>query len=368
MNNRDAYFFVGKCLTLWRYPEHISEIRETISEGNIEWEKIVWVSTSHLVFPALCLQLKRAGLTSLLPSDLVEYMVEFTSVNRDRNQQIIGQANEITSLLNKHGLSPVFLKGTAHLLQGLYEDIAERMVGDIDFLVYETDMERAAAILMDSGYKPLYTYIPENVGVLKHYSRLVNDERIAAVEIHHQVFSFPDNKLLDAAMIIPEGRKLNLVGSAFIPNEEHQIIYNILNVQMSEAGYYYGRFRLSQMNDLLHLSLKTDPLSAIKKFGKSIHPLYSNLALASKLMGIPAFLPDKMSFLERFYVSRVLIKINSPRWARFSERAIYFVFRFINIVKQIGYTFVNSKMRRSVIRRATDATWYKEHIKSYAKR
>jgi hypothetical protein len=31
----------------------------------------------------------------------------------------------------EHDISPIFLKGTAHLLDGMYMDIGERMVGEI---------------------------------------------------------------------------------------------------------------------------------------------------------------------------------------------------------------------------------------------
>ncbi len=368
MNKLDALLFTGKCLTLGQYPGRISEVRDIISSGAVEWEKIVWTSTSHLVFPALYMQLGRAGLLPLLPPDLVAYMDEFASMNRDRNKQIINQANEITSLLNRYGLSPVFLKGTAHLLSGLYTDLAERMVGDIDFLVYEKDMERTAEILLADGYKPLYANIAENVRVQKHYSRLVKDESIAAVEIHHQVFAFPNNKLLDAEVIIPAGRKLEIMGTAYIPCIEHQIIYNILNIQLSENGYYFGRFRLSQLYDLLHLSANTDLLQILEKYNKSIHHLKSNLALASKIIGFPLLMPAHLSFGEKNYVSRVMHKVNSPRWARFSESVLYFALRFINIFRQLGYSVFNQKMRKSAWKRMSDLKWYREHLRSYSRK
>ncbi len=368
MNKLEALLFTGKCLTLGKYPGRISEVRDTISKGAVEWEKIVWTSTSHLVFPALYIQLERAGLLPLLPSDLVAYMEEFTSMNRDRNQQIIGQAKELTILLNRHGFSPVFLKGTAQLLSGLYTDIAERMVGDIDFLVFEKDLEGTAEVLLDAGYKPLYANIPENVRVQKHYSRLVKDERIAAVEIHHQVFAFPDNKLLDTDLIIPASRKLEIKGNAYIPCTEHQVIYNILNVQLSEKGFYYGRFRLSQLYDLLHLSANTDLPLLIENYGKSVHQLKSNLALANRLLGFPQTLPVQMSLREKYYVSRVVHKVNSPRRARFSESVLYFAMRFFNIFRQLGYSLFNQKMRKSAWRRMSDPTWYREHLRSYTRK
>ena len=59
-----------------------------------------------------------------MPDDLVEYMIHITNLNRERNEQIIEQAKEVNQLLLDHNITPVFLKCTWNLLEGLYEDIA----------------------------------------------------------------------------------------------------------------------------------------------------------------------------------------------------------------------------------------------------
>jgi len=89
-------------------------------------------------------------------------MEEFASLNRDKNNEIIDQALAIASLLNQEGISPIFLKGTAHMLDGLFQDIGERMMGDIDLLVDENDMVRAAEILNQNGYEPLIPFLLKN--------------------------------------------------------------------------------------------------------------------------------------------------------------------------------------------------------------
>ena len=61
-------------------------------------------------------------------------MKHITDLNRDRNKQIISQAQDLNTLLLNNNITPIFLKGTGNLLEGLYDDIAERMLGDIDFL------------------------------------------------------------------------------------------------------------------------------------------------------------------------------------------------------------------------------------------
>ena len=73
----------------------------------------------------------------------MDYMKYITKLNRERNEEIIAQAKELNTLLLEHHITPIFLKGTGNLLEGLYEDIGERMVGDIDFLFSEEDYPKA---------------------------------------------------------------------------------------------------------------------------------------------------------------------------------------------------------------------------------
>ena len=103
-------------------------------------------------FLRLYCNFKRADFLKYLPADLVEYMKHITNLNRDRNTQIIQQAQELNSLLLANNIRPIFLKGTGNLLAGIYDDIAERMVGDIDFIFSKEDYPKAITILREFGY------------------------------------------------------------------------------------------------------------------------------------------------------------------------------------------------------------------------
>jgi len=113
---------------------------------------VVKVSTNHYVFPGIYCNFKRADFLKHLPADLVDYMKHITNLNRDRNTQILQQAQDLNSLLLANNITPIFLKGTGNLLADLYEDIAERMVGDIDFIFSKEDYPKAITVLREFGY------------------------------------------------------------------------------------------------------------------------------------------------------------------------------------------------------------------------
>ena len=79
-------------------------------------------------------------------------MQYITNLNRNRNKQIITQVKELNNLLLGNNIIPIFIKGTGNLISGLYEDIAERMVGDIDFIISKEDYPKAIKILKNEKY------------------------------------------------------------------------------------------------------------------------------------------------------------------------------------------------------------------------
>ena len=143
MSYKETLYFIATCLTISLEDKNRVVIQKLLQSDMIDWDAVVQLSTSHYVFPALYCNLKRADFLQYLPQDLVNYMEHITNLNRERNEQIITQAKELNTLLLANNITPIFLKGTGNLLADLYEDIAERMVGDIDFILSKEDYPKA---------------------------------------------------------------------------------------------------------------------------------------------------------------------------------------------------------------------------------
>lgn len=184
MTYKEILFFVGQCLTINLEVKNKQAIEAQLSAGLIDWDAVVKLSTAHFVFPALYLNLQRADFLHYLPEDLVVYMAHITDLNRKRNTQIIAQAEELNTLLLEKGITPVFLKGTGNLQEGLYADIGERMIGDIDFIVAQSDFFKAADILQAVGYLHKSTLKRD---FHWHYPALTHPDKIATVEVHQKI-------------------------------------------------------------------------------------------------------------------------------------------------------------------------------------
>ena len=271
MNYKETLYFIAKCLSISLEEKNRQEIEKQLKSTSIDWDAVVKVSTAHYVFPALYCNFKRADFLKYLPHELVSYMEHITDINRERNTQIIQQAQELNSLLLANNIRPIFLKGTGNLLSGIYEDIAERMIGDIDFIFSKEEYSKAITVLIEFGYYRKAPSIPTK----RHYSRLIKKGSIAAVEIHKDLllekyvnefnYSFvnKDSQVIDGTAVLSYANKLNL---------------SIIANQINDNGFYYKTMALRNAYDVFLLSKKTNAKDAVYSLDKLSHPLNCFLA------------------------------------------------------------------------------------------
>jgi hypothetical protein len=276
MSFKETLYFIAKCLTISLEEKNRDEIEVMLKTTDIDWDAVVKVSTAHYVFPALYCNFKKADFSKYLPVDLVDYMKCITNLNRERNTQIVQQAQELNSLLLANNISPIFLKGTGNLLAGIYDDIAERMVGDIDFIFSKEDYPKAITILREFGYSSVSKNKYHFPGPLRHYRRLLKEKNIAAIEIHRDFlnkkkyanefnyeFVEKDSQVINEVAVLSYANKLNL-----------SIIANEIN----DSGFYYKRMALRNAYDVFLLSKKTNAMTAVNTLDKLRIPLNCFLA------------------------------------------------------------------------------------------
>ncbi|MFY7669586.1 nucleotidyltransferase family protein [Tenacibaculum sp. MEBiC06402] len=307
MTYKEALFFIGKCLTINHEKHNKIEIENALKDNAVDWDNVVKVSTTHYVFPALYCNLKRADFLNYLPSDLVEYMKHITDLNRERNEQIIEQAKEINQLLLKNGITPIFLKGTGNLLSGLYHDIAERMIGDIDFLVDENNFLKAAKLLENNKYEKA-SKKPTSPIFLKHYPRMFNENKISAVEVHIEMLrdkaseTFNHKAIKSATFNIGQ---LNFLGL------KDQLTLSTMAIQHNDYGYIYKSISLRNCYDIFLMSIEVNNLECINSYNSFSALLNSYFALTSKILNTN-YVKFKMNLKTKFYLNFIVFKLDFP--------------------------------------------------------
>ena len=254
MNFKETLYFVAQCLTISLDYSNRNLIEKHLQSKNIDWDSVVRVSTTHFVFPALYCNLKRCNFLHYLPKELVNYMHYITDLNKRRNKKIITQAKELNKLLLTNSVTPIFLKGTANLLSGIYEDIAERMVGDIDFIFSKEEYPKAITILRDFGYSDVGKY-DYHFPAARHYRRLQKENNIAAIEIHSEILRIGKyRKEFNYSFIEKDSQVINKVKVLSYANN---LNLSIISNQINEDGFYYKTVSLRNAYDVFLISKKT---------------------------------------------------------------------------------------------------------------
>ena len=360
MNYNNDLKFITDCLTLSSCSDGIESLRDRIMSKQINWERVVEVSTSHLVLPAVYVNLKQFKLIKLLPDDLQCYMEHITSLNRARNLQNIEQLKELNELFLAYDIHVVFLKGTAHLLEGLYMDIAERMIGDIDLLVAPEKMEEAAGLLVKNGYVAMTTYLPEDFVRTKHYPRMIHKDKVFAVEIHKDVIQKISDRQLNYERINSAKRSIN---GYYLPSYTDLILHNIMNTQLNDNGFVLFSINLRQKYDLLLLSKFKKPIEAIEDFKFHNYKLKSYLVKTIILFKGVETLSYPHTLWSYWVMILMRLKFKYPKIIKIVAAFNFIIFRIIRDVTLV-FTFLPDKNRRNrVLKYLTDP----EHRTRYFK-
>ncbi len=357
MNYKETLYFTARCLTLATTNIHLEWVKQLIAEDKVDWDNVVKLSTANYVFPALYHNLKTADLLALLPKDLVEYMIHITELNKARNLAILTQAKEVNALLRTHQITPIFLKGTAGVLQGLYGDVSERMVGDIDFIVPKEDYENAYELLIRNGYDKVH-HTTYDYPMFKHQPRLQHPEKIAAVEVHKELLLEAYAKEFNYEKISKNSFETN--DHIRVMSYENQLALSIIAIQINDDGQYYKIMSLRNAYDVFILSQKTTTLKALEGYVKLFHPLNNFLGCCAMVFNTPESIqysntPESKKYLDTFNKHLEDSAYRQKQHARLKIR-LFLKSRAIFMIQAL-YKKENAIW---ILRRFTDPNWWKE--------
>jgi len=359
LNYKETLYFVAKCLTISVEDRNKEAIEKQLQSNNIDWDTVVKVSTAHYVFPALYCNLQRANFLHYLPEELVTYMKHITNLNRKRNEEIITQARELNTLLLTNNITPIFLKGTGNLLAGIYDDVAERMVGDIDFIFSKEDYPKAITILRDFGYSEVtkYEYYFPND---KHYGRLQKENNIAAIEIHSEILGIEkyrkefnysvvekDSQVINEVRVLSYANKLNL---------------SIIANQINDHGFDYKTMALRNAYDVFLLSKKTNAKISVNTLDELTNPLNCFLAACYEIFNKVDSLEYNNTKMTASYLSVFNNQFTNSKTTKRRHKRIK---TYLFLKSRLGIIYKSLKYKEYrvwLFKRVTDKNWYKEKL------
>lgn len=253
----------------------------------INYDFLVKLASQHLILPLLYVKLKKNCLIEKIPLELKNYLKEIYLINEGRNQRLIFEAKELKKILDRNKIKFTFFKGIYNLIEGYYERIGERMIRDIDFLIYNKDFEKLASLLNKNDYYSKYYY---KIWKTKHQPGFIKKGYISIIEPHTQLLIY---------------RKRKIINPKHILNKEKNGMIKICvyNFQINDYGYLRAYYSYRTIYDSLLLSNKLENfnLSNIKdKYFRSFILITNELGISNHEI--------KLTFKEKIYLFRFKLK------------------------------------------------------------
>ena len=366
MTEKELFHLTGNCLVPDEHPGFRQYLIEKIESGAIDWQQFVTYCSNHLILPVIYLKLKSQNVLQLLPEELAEHLGEIYDINVARNRRIMEQIHNITMVLNGNNIYPVYLKGAGNLLDNLYADPGERILGDIDFLVPEKDYLASAHLMISQGYttiSPIADYT--HIGTLKHYPRLSHPDYEASIEIHRVPVMEKELRWFNTLIIDRKKITVASLKGCYVLSDQHKIILNFIHSQISNKGHAYGVVSFRDLYDLYLLSLRfsvNDTLPSIHDKRKAI----AYYVFAGKALNLPGRFYPKSNLSSWYFSKKHELNMSSDLFY-YANRNLQFISHqlFTMYIGQIIRCFYSVKTRQSLIGRLSNRSWYNTHLNHY---
>ena len=228
--------------------------RRNISWNTVDWSRVVGFASAHLVLPALASPVRRLARTWDIPRDFVAFLEAVEHANICRNNMLRRACVDIGAALDKAGVKPVVLKGGA-ILCDEHSDAADwRFMGDIDFLVPETELMRCVERVLDLGYVQ-YSASQYCAKREAHYPPLVSPCGGYSIELHSRLFSLGDYGLPAEVIFGQAGLAADPAINVLLPSRIHRVVHLLSHAQLHNRHWLERRVVLK---DLMDLSVLTE--------------------------------------------------------------------------------------------------------------
>jgi hypothetical protein len=233
-----------------------SEILNGVDINNINFEKLITLTSGHLMLPALFFNIQKKKAAYLFPEDFIAYIKGIYTINKARNEILLDEAKELSELLVENNIKHIFLKGTALLLSNVFEDIGERMIGDIDFIIRHKDEEKIKKVLKYNNNCKSQKLNLWRLFKPTHLPRQVRENKTIAIEAHLELLEHKERWIFNSKVLrnnFNEGIKTIKTPSTsflfdhciyalqirdkgfFIPYHGHRCIYDIYKLDCKKS-------------------------------------------------------------------------------------------------------------------------------------
>ena len=229
-----------------------SEILNGIEINDINFDNLIKLASRHLMLPALFFNINKKNISYLFPKDFVEYIKNIYSINKARNTVLLKEAKELSELLYKNNINHIFLKGIALLLSNVFEDIGERMIGDIDFIIQHKDEQKVEKVLEKNNDNRSQTINLFNVFKPTHLDRRLY--KTIAIEPHLELLEPKNRWVFNSKELVNDFK--NKTKAIKTPSKSFLFDHCIYAIQIRDKGFINSYHSHRSVYDIYKLDCK----------------------------------------------------------------------------------------------------------------
>jgi hypothetical protein len=362
MSRAAAFHFLCGCLS-----RNVAGSQDALARSAqnpaFTWETLIQIAGEMLVAPAVLDALRSKNLAASVPADVIDFLDGMATLNRQRNERLVAEAIALAAILNEIGVVPVFLKGAAHLLSGLYPDPALRFTLDLDVLVPADRLSDCVNRLSADGFKELLTNW--DFSGHHHYPPLGRKDSTGALELHSEPLYAPYQQLLPAAEVLRKSVVFQRgTVKLAVPSARCRIIHAIAHAQLADQVYVFGQLPVRDLVDFARLhaafAREIDWHELMQRFASCGFrtALEFHVLAATRLFGVPIEPPIRVSATARALYQRALWQVGHPRWSRLG-------IRLLRPWLQLRRSLSDPVLRRRLLRNLGNWAWYERQWRMF---
>ncbi|MBM1003642.1 MAG: nucleotidyltransferase family protein [Desulfofustis sp. PB-SRB1] len=284
-------------------PEQYSLLRRVCDTTAANWESLLHQAERQGMIPLLHQHLKKSGAT--YPVHIGRNLTILERQLHHRSMVLTGVLHEVSALLAKASMHPIFLKGSV-LRHTVYKDPRLRPMRDIDLLLTRKDAETAQKLLIEQGFEQSKIVIPADHFHLLALSRRENGVTIT-IEIHHGLYPPcpPWYKQPPVADFVERGKVFDAGGRDLLSMGDVDML-RYLYQHAIRTPLVYESFRLINIADIIGQVETCFDTIDWRSLGERYPQLLNGLPLLHRVV------PWRSDIAEYFRISRYNGRLNRP--------------------------------------------------------
>ena len=313
-----------------------TEILNGIDIIDINFENLIKLASGHLMLPALFFNIDKKKVSYLFPEDFIAYIKNIHAINKARNTLLLAEAKELSELLYKNNINHIFLKGTALLLSNVFEDIGERMIGDIDFIIQHKDEQKVEKVLKINNNDKSHTINLFSVFKPTHLARRVNKNKTIAIEPHLELLDSINRWVFNSKELINDFK--NKTKTIKTPSKNFLIDHCILGAQIRNHGFINSSYDHRSIYDVYKLNCEKSLI--FKKNKKDIFIKHFFLTIYKfKIFDFNIVSSLSMSFIDQLFEFTIIKRY------KFTQINLNYITKSLIIIQ----LFFNNELRKRAL-------------------